>query len=54
MKMADHMLAIWDGKSKGTAGEIRLANKMNVPTTIVIMNPKSLDSMLSAMMEQLN
>lgn len=39
LKMADHMLAIWDGKSKGTAGEIKLAKKMGVPMTIVILEP---------------
>jgi hypothetical protein len=40
LKMADHMLAIWDGASKGTAGEIALAKKMGVPTTIVRLEPK--------------
>jgi len=40
MKMADHMLAIWDGSSKGTAGEIRLAKKMGVPTTIIRLEPR--------------
>jgi hypothetical protein len=40
LKMADHMLAIWDGKSKGTAGEIRLAKKMGVPTTIIRLEPR--------------
>lgn len=39
MKMADHMLAIWDGKSKGTAGEIKLAEKMGVPMTIIRLTP---------------
>ena len=39
LKMADHMLAIWDGKSKGTAGEIALAKKMGVPTTIIRLEP---------------
>ena len=39
LKMADHMLAIWDGNSKGTAGEIRLAKKMGVQTTIVKLDP---------------
>ena len=39
LKMADHMLAIWDGASKGTAGEIALAKKMGVPTTIVRLEP---------------
>jgi hypothetical protein len=40
LKIADHMLAIWDGKSKGTAGEIRLAKEMGVPTTIIRLEPK--------------
>jgi hypothetical protein len=40
LKMADHMLAIWDGKSKGTDGEIRMARKMGVPTTIIRLEPK--------------
>ena len=40
LKMADHMLAIWDGSSKGTAGEIRLAKKMGVPTTIIRLEPR--------------
>ena len=39
LKMADHMLAIWDGSSKGTAGEIKLAKKMGVPTTIIQLEP---------------
>lgn len=39
LQMADHMLAIWDGESKGTAGEILLAKKMNVPTTIKKLTP---------------
>ena len=39
LNMADHMLAIWDGKSKGTENEIRLAKKMGVPTTIIILDP---------------
>ena len=39
LKMADHMLAIWDGASKGTAGEIRLAKKMGVPTTVLRLDP---------------
>ncbi len=39
LKMGDHMLAIWDGKSRGTAGEIRLASKMGVETTIVRLEP---------------
>ena len=39
LEMADAMLAIWDGKSKGTAGEIKLARKMGVPTEVVILNP---------------
>jgi hypothetical protein len=37
LKMADHMLAIWDGKSKGTLNEIDLAEKMGVPTTVIKM-----------------
>ena len=37
LKMADHMLAIWDGKSKGTLNEINLAEKMGVPTTVIKM-----------------
>ena len=37
LKMADHMLAIWDGKSQGTLNEINLAEKMGVPTTVVKM-----------------
>ena len=40
LKMADHMLAIWDGASKGTAGEIALAKKMGAPTTIVRLEPQ--------------
>jgi len=40
LKMADHMLAIWDGSSKGTAGEIKLAKKMGVPTTIIQLEPR--------------
>ena len=40
LKMADHMLAIWDGSSKGTAGEIKLAKKMGVPTTIIRLEPR--------------
>ena len=40
LKMADHMLAIWDGSSRGIAGEIRLADKMGVKTTIVKLTPK--------------
>jgi hypothetical protein len=44
LKMADHMLAIWDGKSKGTAGEIKLAKKMGVPMTVVILEPVKPDS----------
>ena len=39
LKMADHLLAIWDGSSRGTAGEIRLAKKMCVPTTVVQLEP---------------
>ena len=39
LKMADHMLAVWDGKSKGTSGEIRMAKKMGVPCTVKIMAP---------------
>ena len=39
LKMADHMLAIWDGKSKGTANEIKMAGKMGVPTTIRRLDP---------------
>ena len=37
LKMADHMLAIWDGESQGTQNEIKLAKKMGVPTTVVKM-----------------
>jgi hypothetical protein len=44
LKMADHMLAIWDGKSKGTAGEIKLAKKMGVPMTVVILEPVQCDT----------
>ena len=40
MKLADHMLAIWDGASRGTAGEIKLAEKMGVPTTVITLRPK--------------
>lgn len=39
LAMADHMLAIWDGVSDGTRGEIELARKKKVPTTIVRMKP---------------
>jgi hypothetical protein len=39
LKIADHMLVLWDGKSKGTEGEIKMAKKMNVPTTIIRLNP---------------
>ena len=39
LKMADHVLAIWDGSSKGTKGEIKLAKKMGVPTTIIRLEP---------------
>jgi hypothetical protein len=35
LTLADHLLAIWDGTSAGTAGEIALAHKLHVPTTIV-------------------
>lgn len=35
LEMADHMLAIWDGHSKGTRGEIILARRMRVPTSII-------------------
>ncbi len=38
--VCDHMLAIWDGSSKGTAGEIKLAKKMGVPTTIIRLEPR--------------
>lgn len=47
LKMADHMLAIWDGKSKGTAGEIKLAQKMGVPTTVIILKPLPKDADLN-------
>jgi hypothetical protein len=39
LEMADYMLAIWDGESSGTAGEIKLAKKMKVPFTVIIMKP---------------
>jgi hypothetical protein len=39
IKMADHMLAIWDGKSKGTAGEIKLAKKAGVACTVITLEP---------------
>lgn len=41
LKLADHMLAIWDGQSKGTAGEIKLAEKMGTPTTVVRLTPRT-------------
>ena len=33
------MLAIWDGTSKGTAAEIKIAAKMGVPTTVIKLEP---------------
>ena len=33
--MADAVLVIWDGKSKGTQYTLRYSNKMNKPTTLV-------------------
>jgi hypothetical protein len=39
LEMADHMLAIWDGESKGTKNEIELAKKMKVPTTVIKLQP---------------
>jgi len=39
LKMSDHMLAIWDGQSKGTSGEIQLAKKMGVKTTTIKLTP---------------
>lgn len=47
LKMADHMLAIWDGVSKGTAGEIKLAKKMGVPTTIITIKTRTRAGILS-------
>ena len=35
LELADHMLAFWDGKSKGTKNEIEMAEKLGVPTTVV-------------------
>jgi len=35
LKMADKMLAIWDGRSKGTQNEIGLASKLNVPHEVI-------------------
>jgi hypothetical protein len=40
LKLADHMLAIWDGRSKGTSNEIKLARKMRVPVTIKRLQPR--------------
>ena len=58
LKMADHMLAIWDGKSKGTANEIKLAKKMGVPTTVIRLEPLPLcisgpDSEIAALLDNL-
>jgi hypothetical protein len=41
LKMADHMLAVWDGKSSGTKAEIALAQKMGVQTTVIRLEPVS-------------
>ena len=38
LKMADHLLAIWDKKSKGTQNEIKLAEKLGIKTTIIEMD----------------
>jgi len=35
VKSSDHVVAFWDGVSKGTANSIKTANKLNVPTTII-------------------
>jgi hypothetical protein len=32
---ATHLLAIWDGESKGTKHMIDIAKKLNIPTTII-------------------
>lgn len=35
IKAADHVLAFWDGVSKGTAHSLRLARDLKITTTIV-------------------
>ena len=35
----DAVLFVWDGKSKGTANEKKLADKKNTPCTVLQLNP---------------
>lgn len=33
--IADYLLAFWDGKSKGTKHMIDIAERLNIPTTVI-------------------
>ena len=37
VRMADQILVIWDGKSKGTEHTIKYAEKINKPITVIIL-----------------
>jgi hypothetical protein len=47
IKTADKVLAIWDGKSKGTQHEIGLAQKYNKPLKIIAWQQKQESEQLS-------
>lgn len=41
VKDADALIAVWDGKSRGTQSTIKFAEEKKIPMTIVIVEPKS-------------
>lgn len=57
-KVADALIAFWDGKSKGTKSMIDLARRNNVPTRIVdfasIERRKAFDATTSLFIETMN
>lgn len=38
-EMGDALLALWDGKSRGTRDMIKAANSVGIPVTVVYVNP---------------
>lgn len=38
-EMGDALLALWDGKSRGTMNMIKAANSAGIPVTVVYVNP---------------